>query len=217
VIAASSDMRSRIFNLRAAPPRNDVAVDVFLNRRVGMRLLGNHNVIQNAWIVNDIEEGIRRWTTVFGAGPFFQITNPMASEDTYRGKPVPTKTKVAIGQAGDLQIELIEVLEDGPNIYHEIVPKGTEGFHHVCISTPSYDSEVTRYNGLGYETVRTLVINGMRICYVDTSRDLGCMIEILEDNPAIHAMFRGVKEAGMGWDGITKPSRMISELEASIF
>jgi hypothetical protein len=180
-----------------------------------MRALGNHAVMQNAFVVNDIDEAIQRWTTVFGAGPFFTTTHDVLSNPTYRGKPQTWDAKIAVGQAGDLQIEFIEVLEKGPNVYHEVIPKGTEGFHHICISPPDFDATVAHYNDRGYETVCTAEFgDDMRVAFVNTYRDFGFMLEIVSENAFLRDAYRRIKEASVGWDGVTRPSRPIDELFA---
>ena len=42
-------------------------------------------IVQYAYVVPDLEEGIRHWVEVMGAGPFYVLRNYLGNELTYRG------------------------------------------------------------------------------------------------------------------------------------
>lgn len=180
-----------------------------------MRILQNARIVQNAYVVNDIDAAIAKWTSVMGAGPFFTTTHDILYDTTYRGRPATMDAKIAVGQAGDIQIEFIEVLERGPNVYHDTLPKGTEGFHHVAVIPGDIEAEIARYNAAGYETVaRTKYGDDVRICFLDTYRDFGFMLELNSDHPFIREAHARIRQAAVEWDGKTRPSRPIDELFA---
>ena len=78
-----------------------------------MRKPTDRTVFQNAWVVKDIEIACLRWADEMGVGPFFLNEYPAGtfSDVTYRGEPADLAMKVAIAQAGPVQIELIEPIE----------------------------------------------------------------------------------------------------------
>ncbi len=123
-----------------------------------------------------------------------------------RSEPTEFAFAGAIAQAGDVQIELLQTLDDQLSCYRDLYPAGTEGIHHVGIFADDFDAEIGRYEDLGFEVAFTRVSRGMRFGYVDTSAALGFMVELLEDVPAVRGRFATIAEAARDWDG-TDPIR----------
>ena len=70
------------------------------------RLL-RYPVLQTAFVVADLDEGLEHWITVMGAGPFVVMRNFVGTDLTYRGEPSTTSVDYAFGQCGDVQVQLI--------------------------------------------------------------------------------------------------------------
>jgi hypothetical protein len=51
----------------------------------------------------------------------------------------------------------------------------------------------------------------MDFCYVDTSSKMGCMVEVLENQPFINNYFDNLRKAAENWDG-SNPIRSAAEL-----
>lgn len=168
--------------------------------------LTNRSVIQQAFVVSDIDAAMERWTTTFGVGPFFCNRDVQVEDPRYRGEPATFRFAGALAQAGPVQIELIQRLDDEPSCYRDLYPGDTEGFHHVAVFVDDLDAEIERYTAQGFEVAFSGVSRGMRFAYVDTSSALGIMVELLEDVPIVRASFAMIAEAGRDWDG-TDPVR----------
>lgn len=166
-----------------------------------MNTLGNRSVIQNAFVVADIEAAMMRWVDTMGVGPWFHNPDVRVEDPRYRGRPTEFGFTGAVAQAGDVQVELIQPLDEHPSCYRDLYPDGTEGFHHVAVFADDFDAEIARYQHLGFEVAFSGVSRGMRFGYVDTSAVLGFMVEVLEDVPAIRDRFAAVAEASRTWDG----------------
>jgi hypothetical protein len=167
---------------------------------------------QNAWVVDDVEAAMRRWTETLGVGPFFVGDyTALLTDTTYRGKPSPLSMKIAIAQAGPVQIELIEPTTDGPTAYRDTVPAGREAFHHMCTWSHDWDADQAYYESRGCPLVSAgrLAHNGMRFGYFDTTAQLGCMVELFEWHQAGADGFAGIAEAAQGWDG-SEPVRWVT-------
>jgi hypothetical protein len=66
-----------------------------------------------------------------------------------------------------------------------------------------------RLRPLGIEPVQWgATANGMRFAYIDTDRQAGGMIELIETGPAVEAFFAKVRKASTHWDG-TRPLRRL--------
>ena len=127
----------------------------------------DRTVFQNAWVVKDIEIACLRWADEMGVGPFFLNEYPTGtfSDVTYRGEPADLAMKVAIAQAGPVQIELIEPITE-QCAYRDSVPKGSEGFHHMCVWTLDFDADRSYFESFGYETVQSMSFELVSLLFI---------------------------------------------------
>ncbi len=165
-----------------------------------MAISMGQTILQNAYVVNDLHQAIEHWATTLGLGPFFVIENAPL-ETLHRGQPVTLELSVAMVQAGPINIELIQQLNDQPSTYRDVYRVGEEGFHHVCMLVGNFDEEVDRYKAMGYELSLEAHMGLSRIVYVDTHETLGCQLELVEDSPAIQGLYQRVREGAETWDG----------------
>lgn len=177
---------------------------------VSQQLPTDRTVFQNAWVVPDLEAAIDRWVDQMGIGPFFVMVQNRLQEVTYRGEPAELSMRVALAQAGPVQIELIEQTSDGPSAYRDSVPAGEMGFHHLCVWTHDIDADIAYFDSLGYPAA-TLGRSGARFGYFDTRPLLGCMLEVVEFQPRIEATFKAIADAAVDWDG-SNPVRSTADL-----
>jgi hypothetical protein len=160
-----------------------------------------HDYFQVAWVVNDLEAAMRRWTETLNVGPFFVISHARIENVRYRGGPAALDISAGLAQAGPVQIELIEQHNEGPSAYRDSFAKGQEGFHHVCSFTSDFDAEVRHYAELDCPIATQGSFGDMRYCYIDTRARVGHMTEVIEDRASIRAIFKMVADAAVGWDG----------------
>src|SRR5215831_1703046 len=90
---------------------------------------------QVAYVVDDLDAAIAHWVKVVGAGPFFRLDHARAADVRYRGVPIEGDVSLALGNSGDVQIELIAPHGDGPTIYREL-PRGV---HHLAMFADDFD------------------------------------------------------------------------------
>ena len=168
---------------------------------------GRH-LMQVALMVEDLEAACTRWTRTTGIGPFLIVPHVVLEEYDYRGrKSSGLDFSVAIAQSGGVQIELVEQHCDNPSAYRDTIGKGGQGFHHLAIYTGDYDAEYARYIEEGFVAAVDGTFGGYRFSYIDTSAAIGCMIELIEENPAQTDFFQRIAAAAEGWDGVTDPIR----------
>jgi hypothetical protein len=161
---------------------------------------------QNAWVVDDLQAAMRRWTDTCGVGPFFVLEHVEMQDLTYRGRPAKVDCSIALAQAGRMQVELIEQHCDNPSVYRDLIPKGRCGFHHVAVFAADYDRELAEYRAQGLSVTTTGRFGDMRFFYVDASPLINCVIEVLEESQPLRDHFRHIAEAAVDWDG-TVPVR----------
>jgi hypothetical protein len=160
------------------------------------------NFMQLCWVVTDIREAMANWTRQAGVGPFFFFENVTFEDGRYRGRPAQmARHMAAIAQAGDLQIELVQQTSDEPSIWRDLVPAGQSGFHHAALYCPDYDATRAAYTAQGAEVAFEGLMMGHRTCWIDTSKTLGFMVELVTKNPTADYVFGQIRAAAEGWDG----------------
>ncbi len=162
----------------------------------------NKQYMQLCWVVPDLEEAIHHWIKTTGAGPFFIFGEVHFTESFYRGQPMDIAPhRASIGYMGDTQIELVQPLGDEPGIWRDLVSEGQSGFHHVGLYSEHYQADVDAYLDSGTEMAFEGLMMGAKTCYIDTSKQLGFMTEIVTANPIAEQVFNTIKSASIDWDG----------------
>ena len=155
-----------------------------------------HPVQQYAFVVPDLDEGVRHWTEVMGAGPFTVLRDYLGPELTYRGAASTTRVHYAFGQAGPVMIQLIAQDDPGPSIYRDMYPEGSGGFHHVCalVPTDEFDDQVRAFVDAGFPVAATLMTSAP-VAYLDCRAAVGCFVELYGRSDRVTAFFDSVRRA----------------------
>lgn len=169
-------------------------------------ILPGSSVVQMAWVVDNLEAAAERLSRAMQVGPFLMIRRIGLDDPHHRGKPQRTDFSLALAQAGDVQIELVEQHDNSPSVYRDVFPDGPPGgmaFHHVAVIVPDVFAETARYNALGFPTASSGQFGNIDFTYVDTTAAGGFMVEVLPDMPEMHAFFGKVRGAAEDWDRAT--------------
>ena len=156
---------------------------------------------QAAWVVPDLYAAIERWVEVSRVGPFFVNTDVKLEQPRYRGQPTSIPVRIGLAQAGSIQIELIEQMDDTPSVYRDSVPFGQEGFHHMAAFVDDVDAEIERYVAGGSALAYDGYFGDVRLGYLDTRKHLGFMVELFNHQPGMDAFFALIAAEAERWDG----------------
>jgi hypothetical protein len=129
----------------------------------------------------------------------------------YRGRSCSMDVDVALGQWGDIQLELVQMNDERPSIWREVpVPAaGTFRHHHLCLHPPDLPATIAAFEAAGYPLIFEFqFIGGTRAAMVDTLRTLGHFIELFEPTPELRFVYDAVRNAARDFDG----SRLIRPL-----
>ncbi|MBN1582283.1 MAG: VOC family protein [Anaerolineae bacterium] len=144
--------------------------------------LGNNVVCQIGLIVKDIEKSSRAYADLFGMDvPQWIITDTEDKAHTrYRGEPTQARAKLAFFHLGAVDLELIE--PDGkPSTWQEFLDTHGEGVHHIAFQIKGMEEQIAILDKKGMPLVQTGDYTGGRYAYVDGSKQLAVILELLEN------------------------------------
>lgn len=159
-------------------------------------------VIQMAYVVEDIQSAMRKWVKELNTGPWFLLESFTGVDPLYRGKPSEANVSIAMSFAGHMMVELIQEHAPVPSVYRETIETRGYGFHHWGLAASDFEKSVHHYESSGYEMAFfARVPTGGRVAYMDTTRDLPGMVELIELGAAFDDVFGRFYRATVAWDG----------------
>jgi hypothetical protein len=172
-------------------------------------------IVQNAYIVDDLESGIDYWTRVMQVGPFFKFPPIVFVEADYRGRAQAPDFEAAVAYSGDLMIELIR--PRGPCIFQEFIEAGRSGVQHVAALADDLHAAAVSIEARGGKRVQGgKLADGSCVAYFEMSgggmTECGMrggetrspdevILEIACLMPAARGLFEAIKSAAATWDG----------------
>lgn len=159
-------------------------------------------IVQYAYVVEDIDRSIHDFVDRLRLGPWF-VRGPFTPPaGRYRGEPTAPLVSLARAFAGHAMVELVTQHDDTISVFHEGQGPRRYGFHHWAVFSADFEGDLERYAGLGFEQAYSDVLpSGSRIVYVDSTRDLPGMIEVIEYTEAQEQVYDRIYRASIGWDG----------------
>ena len=145
-------------------------------------IIQSKKVTQVAIIVKDIEKASTAWAQLLGVEvPVSSIAEGHSSRPTlYNGSPSDAKAKLAFFVMDNLQIELIQPL-GGKSTWQDYMDQYGEGIHHIAFAVKDIDGMEKKFMMQGHPTVMRGGWDGGAYSYIDASKDLGCILELLEN------------------------------------
>ncbi len=145
-----------------------------------MNQLDSTTVVQIGIIVKDVEKTAGHYAEVFGIPrpAVVPIADDAFAQTTYRGQPSGAKGKAAFFDLGPVQMELIEPV-GAPSTWEEFLRTHGEGLHHIAFKTLNMAEARKFFASKGMETVQHGAWDGGRYAYIDSSQQLGAILELL--------------------------------------
>lgn len=116
-------------------------------------LLGRKNVVQIAFVVENIEDACRNFSRLLGteAGPITDAGDYCVIRTVLDGAPAPdTNCRMAFLQAGNgVTIELIQP-NGAPSVWQEHLEQKGPGFHHIAFCVDDMDAAIAQYGKAGF-------------------------------------------------------------------
>jgi catechol 2,3-dioxygenase-like lactoylglutathione lyase family enzyme len=149
----------------------------------------NRSWFQVAYLVNDIDAAIAKWSDLFGAGPFAVTHHHKTDRFMYRDTDAEADVSYAFGYLGDTMIQFIQQHDETPSIYRDMYAAGEEGYHHVAYLVHDFEAEYERLQSMGFTPACRLYADGVDAAYFDTRDVTGGFTEIHGDPPHIMGTF----------------------------
>jgi len=121
----------------------------------------------------------------------------------YRGRPWSVNIDAALGQWGDLQIELLQLNDDRPSLFREILSPDQPAprLHHVCLHPDSVEDAIRDFEREGHPVVFDLTLpQGTRAVLLDTVDRLGHFVELYERTAEIAQIYDFIRRAAQDVD-----------------
>jgi Glyoxalase/Bleomycin resistance protein/Dioxygenase superfamily len=156
---------------------------------------------QVAYVVGDLDLALAHWVETLRVAPFFVYRNVVLAECVYDGSPSRLELSVAMGNAGPVQIELIQQHGDTPSIYRDAVGSSA---HHVAVWTSAFDRDLAAFRARGLVDLQWGSASGEpdeRFVYFAPGGP-GPMLELVEVHGRKADRYRAIAEAASGYDGV---------------
>lgn len=129
--------------------------------------------------VKDVEQTAEFMKQSFGID-FIILTMPKGRA-TLRGKEVEFVSKIGIAKVGDVDLEIMEIVE-GEHIVKEFLEKNGPGIHHLGIYVDDLDAALKPWCDAGGDVVqKTAHPEGIGTAYLDTESETGNLyIELIK-------------------------------------
>jgi len=130
-------------------------------------------------VVNNIDETIDYYTKAFGFGPY-EIKYVDYPDATYYGETAGYRGKRAFFNLGNIEIELIELV-DGKTIHEEFLKEHGEGIHHIGFEVDNLVESRENAKEAGFEITQDFIrADGTGFAYLDTDKTGGVIFELIK-------------------------------------
>jgi methylmalonyl-CoA/ethylmalonyl-CoA epimerase len=140
--------------------------------------LGLGPIDQVAYVVEDMQRAVVRYTALFGP---FVVTEQTLDACSYRGRQVDLSLKMAVNESSAIEIELLQPVEGKSPLSEHLEAHG-EGLHHVRFRTEQIDVKLEELRGHRFEPLLYKRFGpDVAFAYVETPPECGGhVIELLE-------------------------------------
>lgn len=163
------------------------------------RIAGATPLNQIAYVVDDLDAGIRWWTEVMGVGPFMALRDLVYDESDLHGESMILRLHAAMAYTGETMIELIQAV--GPSIFEEWRSAGGKGMHHTCVFTDDFAATEKDVLARGGQRIQGGLIGGGIIGYYAMGGDQEVILEVAQLAEPSRALFIALRDAARDWDG----------------
>jgi len=127
-------------------------------------------------VVEDVDRAIAFYESTFGLGPW-DIREVGAPNVWDRGEEKQIKARLAFATVGQVEIELIQILE-GDSLHLEFLREHGEGLHHLGFFVKDFAAKLEQAKAMGFEVLQVDPF-GQAYAYLDTRQPGGIIFELI--------------------------------------
>jgi catechol 2,3-dioxygenase-like lactoylglutathione lyase family enzyme len=151
-----------------------------------------------SYVVRDIEAAIESFKKLMGVKHFGLAQLPMAAPLLMRGKPVdkPFQIKISVGRTGpkgETEIELIQPVPVGDDIYSEFLKTAGPGMHHIAFLVPDWEKATRELRAAGVPRILESENGEFHFAYFDLRGAVGSVIEVVQYDRQAFEMIESLK------------------------
>jgi catechol 2,3-dioxygenase-like lactoylglutathione lyase family enzyme len=138
-------------------------------------------IFQVAFVTDDIEKTKKWFADMFSMKvPETIVTGPLSeTRAEYHGRPMDSLCKLAFFEFGNVTVELLEP-DEKPSCWRDILERKGPGFHHFAFKVRGMKDKIAAFEKGGYPLLQRGEFAGGRYAYVDTEKQYGALLELLE-------------------------------------
>jgi methylmalonyl-CoA/ethylmalonyl-CoA epimerase len=147
-------------------------------------ILTTNVVTQVGIVVHDIEKTAQVYADFLGMPkPNIQTTDAIdKSQAKYKGSPTTARAKLAFFKVGpSLELELIQP-DNEPSTWRDDLDRKGEGVHHIAFKIKGMKEKIVALEQEKIPLLQTGEYTGGRYAYLDSTRDLKVILELLEND-----------------------------------
>jgi methylmalonyl-CoA/ethylmalonyl-CoA epimerase len=127
-------------------------------------------------VVEDVDRAIAFYESTFGIGPW-DVREVEAPNVWDRGEEKHIKARLAFAALGEVEIELIQILE-GDSLHLESLREHGEGLHHLGFFVKDFAAKLQQAEAMGLQVLQKDPF-GQLYAYLDTRQHGGIIFELI--------------------------------------
>jgi methylmalonyl-CoA/ethylmalonyl-CoA epimerase len=127
-------------------------------------------------VVEDLDRTIAFYESTFGIGPW-DIREVGAPNVWDRGEEKFIKARLGFATVGEVEIELIQILE-GDSMHLEFLREHGEGLHHLGFFVKDFAAKLEQAQAMGFKVLQKDPF-GQAYAYLDTRQPGGIIFELI--------------------------------------
>jgi hypothetical protein len=155
---------------------------------------------QVAYLVDDIDASVGRWSRFAGVGPW-TIYRGVAMVGRYRDEPTDIVIDVALSYQDELQLELIRPRSRTVSPYQDSAGRTLIGMHHIAWMTDDLERDKNRGRERGMAVVFEASNPASKVAYLASPEEPGLLFELMQASPMLEEGFAAGVAASQAWDG----------------
>ena len=152
-----------------------------------MKSLLPHNVLQIAFVVDDVEKYLEMYARLFGVEtPDTTLTGSYEeTQSSYLGEPTEGRARVGYIPLENILLEFIEPI-DGPSVWQDCLERNGNGIHHIAFIVNGVKQVIDDLEDFGLPLLQhgnfpaAANVPGGKYAYLQGLDKLGFDVELLE-------------------------------------